>query len=257
MDGVTATTTELNYLDGVTSNIQTQLNGKASSSHNHAASNITSGTLSSDRLPTVPVAKGGTGATTAQGAVDNLVKDTTIQPLCIEFPGMPSPPSGITANGGYIDFHYPNGNTDFSSRLIGYSDGIYIEKDGDSAGTQEKIVTEGAWNTLTLGSGVTEVTQAGNRPVGYRKIGNHVYVTGCISFTPSSSAILVATLPTGYRPKQGVVTYQPATGDHIARVQVYSNGQLKVDFIYKLGGTARVTSGSISWCSIQLDYFVD
>ena len=29
MDGVTATTTELNYVDGVTSNIQTQLNNKA------------------------------------------------------------------------------------------------------------------------------------------------------------------------------------------------------------------------------------
>ena len=34
--GVTATTTELNYVDGVTSNIQTQLNNKAASSHNHS-----------------------------------------------------------------------------------------------------------------------------------------------------------------------------------------------------------------------------
>ena len=54
--GVNATATELNYVDGVTSNIQTQLNGKAASSHNHSASNITSGTLS--------VARGGTGSTT-------------------------------------------------------------------------------------------------------------------------------------------------------------------------------------------------
>ena len=70
--GITATAAELNYVDGVTSNIQTQLDGKAASSHNHAASNITSGTLSSDRLPTVPVAKGGTGATTAANALINL-----------------------------------------------------------------------------------------------------------------------------------------------------------------------------------------
>ena len=69
---LTATATELNYVDGVTSNIQTQLDGKAASSHNHAASNITSGTLSSDRLPTVPISKGGTGATTAAGALTNL-----------------------------------------------------------------------------------------------------------------------------------------------------------------------------------------
>lgn len=72
LKGITATTTELNYVDGVTSNIQTQLNGKAPSSHNHAAGNITSGTLSSDRLPTVPVSKGGTGATTAAQALVNL-----------------------------------------------------------------------------------------------------------------------------------------------------------------------------------------
>ena len=36
----------------------------AAASHNHAASAINSGTLSSDRLPTVPVSKGGTGLTT-------------------------------------------------------------------------------------------------------------------------------------------------------------------------------------------------
>lgn len=69
---LTATATELNYMDGVTSNVQTQLDGKAASSHNHSASNIASGTLSSDRLPTVPISKGGTGATTAAGALTNL-----------------------------------------------------------------------------------------------------------------------------------------------------------------------------------------
>ena len=46
--------------------------GAAAASHNHAASNITSGTLSIDRLPTITVAKGGTGATTAAQARTNL-----------------------------------------------------------------------------------------------------------------------------------------------------------------------------------------
>ena len=36
LDGLTSTVSELNYCDGVTSNIQTQLNGKASSSHTHS-----------------------------------------------------------------------------------------------------------------------------------------------------------------------------------------------------------------------------
>ena len=46
--------------------------GAAAASHNHSASNITSGTLSADRLPTVPISKGGTGATTAAGARNAL-----------------------------------------------------------------------------------------------------------------------------------------------------------------------------------------
>lgn len=66
--GVTATAAELNYMDGVTSNVQTQLNGKAASTHKHAAADISSGTLSVDRLPTIPLAKGGTGATSAATA---------------------------------------------------------------------------------------------------------------------------------------------------------------------------------------------
>jgi len=42
--------TEFGYLDGVTSAIQTQLNGKASSSHTHSAADITSGSLDDARL---------------------------------------------------------------------------------------------------------------------------------------------------------------------------------------------------------------
>ena len=55
--GVTATATELNYMDGVTSNVQTQLDGKAASSHNHSAANITSGTLDLARIPSITDAK--------------------------------------------------------------------------------------------------------------------------------------------------------------------------------------------------------
>ena len=36
LDGLATTKTELGYLDGVTSNVQTQLNGKAASSHSHS-----------------------------------------------------------------------------------------------------------------------------------------------------------------------------------------------------------------------------
>ena len=46
--------------------------GAAKSTHNHSASDINSGTLDIDRLPTVPVANGGTGANTVEKARTNL-----------------------------------------------------------------------------------------------------------------------------------------------------------------------------------------
>ena len=42
--------------------------GASATGHKHSASDINSGTLSSDRLPTVPLTKGGTGATSASAA---------------------------------------------------------------------------------------------------------------------------------------------------------------------------------------------
>ena len=62
--GIEATAAEINTVKGATTYIQNQLNAKADSSHNHSASNITSGTL--------PIERGGTGATTAAGVLENL-----------------------------------------------------------------------------------------------------------------------------------------------------------------------------------------
>lgn len=45
--------------------------------HSHAAGDITSGTLSSDRLPTVPVAKGGTGQTSAAKSLYTFINSST------------------------------------------------------------------------------------------------------------------------------------------------------------------------------------
>ena len=51
-----------------------------------SASDITSGTLSSDCLPTVPVAHGGTGGATAAEAMQNLMERTTVTDanVCLE-----------------------------------------------------------------------------------------------------------------------------------------------------------------------------
>ena len=82
LDGI-ASGAQVNSVTGVKGNAEStyrtgQVNltvaniGAAAASHNHAASAITSGTLSIDRLPTVTVAKGGTGATTVAGARNAL-----------------------------------------------------------------------------------------------------------------------------------------------------------------------------------------
>lgn len=69
--------TEIGYLDGVTSGIQAQVNGKAASVHTHAATDITSGTLGYDRVPAGTViqvtnTKFTTLATTGSGSFVNF-----------------------------------------------------------------------------------------------------------------------------------------------------------------------------------------
>lgn len=56
---VTATAQELNFVDGVTSNVQTQLAAKAASAHVHAGADVSSGTLDGDRLPAMSNTKAG------------------------------------------------------------------------------------------------------------------------------------------------------------------------------------------------------
>ena len=46
--------------------------GAAKNVHKHNASDINSGTLSSDRFPTIPITKGGTGAADSSKARENL-----------------------------------------------------------------------------------------------------------------------------------------------------------------------------------------
>lgn len=72
--GRTENTDQWTY-DGSTSrtvNITPDKIGAADVEHTHSASDVNSGTLGTDRLPTVPVTKGGTGATTAAAARTNL-----------------------------------------------------------------------------------------------------------------------------------------------------------------------------------------
>ena len=112
--GITATAAELNYVDGVTSNIQTQLNGKAASSHgthvSYGTSSSALGTSSagsattvsrSDHVHALPaltsctgtltVAKGGTGYTS--------IVDTTYTTARYRASSLHSSTTSPTSNG--------------------------------------------------------------------------------------------------------------------------------------------------------------
>lgn len=146
------TSTELGYLDGVTSAIQTQLNGKVPTSRtvNGKAlnANITlgasdvgalstaGGTLTgnltgeyitgtwlrttkvSDKIGDIATidSDGWIYKRTLQEAAEDLTSGNPIRPATIElFPGTSA------GHGGYIDFHYNNDPSDYTSRLIDHN----------------------------------------------------------------------------------------------------------------------------------------
>ena len=125
--GVTATAQELNYTDGVTSNIQTQLNGKAAASHNHddryytedevdgllaakantshthSADNITSGTLALDRIPTITDAKiQGMSATKLTGTIPQANLPSYVDDV-LEYNGQSNFPEEGESGKIYVD----------------------------------------------------------------------------------------------------------------------------------------------------------
>lgn len=83
--GITATATELNYVDGVTSNVQTQLDGKANTSHTHnyAGSSSAGGAATSANKVNASLTfnNGGSGAasgTTFDGSAAKTISYNTI-----------------------------------------------------------------------------------------------------------------------------------------------------------------------------------
>lgn len=119
------------FVDEVKSYTDSAVSTKANSSHNHAASNITSGTLSSDRLPTVPIAKGGTGATTAAAALTNLGITATASELN-KLDGV----TATTAELNYVDGVTSNIQTQLNGKL-------------STSGTAAKATADASGNTIT------------------------------------------------------------------------------------------------------------
>ena len=223
-------------------------------------STLTNGTYDGSEAKTVNITPEGIGAAPSGHSHSEYMPSN---PYAIELKGSANP-----AHGGYIDFHYKNSTEDFTTRIIENSSGKLYIQTKDASGntitseiiatnntTWKNVVQDSGWTSITLASGFSETDKGGNRPLAYRKIGSRVYITGSVSFTASDSAVTVFTIPEGYRPKQGVVLWAPASS-RFARIQMYTNGQFKIDAVYDQSGT-KITSGIIEWCSLQMDYFID
>lgn len=81
--GADAAGAATNALNSAKQYTDTVAAGKAAKSHVHDATNITTGTLSQDRLPLVPVSKGGTGKTNGKDAANyfiNSLEEGTLTP---------------------------------------------------------------------------------------------------------------------------------------------------------------------------------
>lgn len=113
----------------------------------HSATLITSGTLDSNRLPTVPVSKGGTGATTTKGASYNLfnnmnattseMSDTTLFVFKYVTPSADNG-SVYTRTANYV-WNYLNGKI---SSILGLTATTY-------GGTAAKATQDGSGNVIT------------------------------------------------------------------------------------------------------------
>ena len=84
---------------------------------------------------------------------------------------------------------------------------------------------DSGYGSLPLASGVT-AHDSTNFPCRYRKIGNVVYVEGCVKgFTEIQK--VVATLPEGFRPNKSFYSIQASNSSNTDTFNVRSNGEIK------------------------------
>ena len=132
--------TELGYIDGVTSAIQTQLDGKAATSHVHAASDITSGTFAYGRMPSGTIIQAVTSTTTTQVSGANGWNNTGLS-------GSITPRTStsrfiVLISLGSYSTRGSGGDTGFSARIL--RDGTQIWIDPASYETSYVYAASGA-----------------------------------------------------------------------------------------------------------------
>lgn len=111
------------------------------------------------------------------------------------------------------------------------------------------------WLELTLETGVTVHDATFAVVPKYRRIGNHVYVRGHVNTSVPSGGRLIAVLPEGFRVPAGThYDIAECAGQRLGRIYADANGNIRVEWIYTLGGSAYT---SALWIQIDIDFLID
>ena len=146
--------------------------GAAALSHSHAASAITSGTLSADRLPTVPIAKGGTGSTSASAArtalgitpanigaaasshshqASQVTGLTASRALVSDSSGHPAVSAVTATELGYLDGVTSNVQTQLNGKAASSHSHSYLPLSGGTMGADAQIARAGKSTSWVTG----------------------------------------------------------------------------------------------------------
>lgn len=165
-------------------------------------------------------------------------------------PTIPTATSDLTNDSGFIDSSYhdsskqdalvsgTNIKTINNESLLGSGNvslagaetlpvGSEIDYDGSTVPTGwEEVDYDSGWLALPLASGITAQSANSAYTPQYRKIGNVVYIEGCVKGATANNTVL-ATLPTGYRPvhQMRYMTGRSSTANVI--LQLSTNGELQ------------------------------
>ena len=158
------------------------------------------------------IKNGGTGATTAEAARENL--------------GIPLPLSA--KNGG-------TGKTTLAAALsaLMYS-------------ATPKEITD-----FASGVSATNIGSSDPKTVRIRKVGNLVFLEGYVKINDvTGNTQTLFNVPSGYAPTKTHVLFAPCSGTNVARINVYAtNGAVNLNWIYSFGGS-KVT-GAVSWVAVD------
>ena len=116
----------------------------------------------------------------------------------------------------------------------------------------DDLVEGSGWITLPLATGIEQYANASRYRCQYRKIGNQVFVVGCIKGVTANNTT-IATLPTGYRPSE---TARYVTGGNSVKGNAILSYDTAGNIIF-VGYTINTTPTSSDYVYIQTSFFVD